>query len=454
MGSILNRLESEQTTKLLREYSISAIIGSLVVAIYNIVDSIYIGHGPNLGDHAIGGLGLVFPIMTFFTALGAFVGTGAATRVAIYMGEDCKDKMDRALSNALVLIILLTGFFVLLTYIFIDPLLHIIGATQDTYHFAREFLIYYLPCCIFLNLGFVLSSVMRASGYPQKAMYIMLLGVILNIILAPIFIFIFEWGMRGAAIATSIAAFISFVIFMIHFLDRNNTLTLHKHKLNLDKEIVWAITSIGVSPFLMQVAASIVVFFINNRLSTYGGSIAIEAYAIANRLNLVVVLIIVGLTQGMQPIVGYNYGANKIERVISTVNQAIKAGIGIGFLGLIGGLFFSDIAVSPFNPTSALASKASGVLKIITIVLPLSGLQMVISNFFQSIGMPTKAIMLSLTRQFLFLVPLLFILPLFFQLDGVWFSIPLADVASTIFAVIIYIGQIHKLKEKYTYAID
>ena len=171
----------------------------------------------------------------------------------------------------------------------------------------------------------------------------------------------------------------------------------------------------------------------------------------ANRLNLIIVLIIVGLSQGMQPIVGYNYGAKKIERVISTVNQAIKAGVGIGFLGLIGGLFFSDIAVRPFNPTSALASKASGVLKIITIVLPLSGLQMVISNFFQSIGMPTKAIMLSLTRQFLFLVPLLFILPLFFQLDGVWISIPLADVASTILAVIIYIGQIHKLKEKYIY---
>ena len=454
MGSILNRLESEQTTRLLWEYSISAIVGSLVVAIYNIVDSIYIGHGPNLGDHAIGGLGLVFPIMTFFTALGAFVGIGAATRVAIYMGEGSIDKVDRVLGNAFVLTILLTGFFVLLAYIFIDPLLHIIGATKDTYHFAHEFLIFYLPCSSFLNLGFVLSSVMRASGYPQKAMYIMLLGVILNIILAPIFIFIFEWGMRGAAIATSIAAFISFIIFIIHFLDRNSTLRLHSDKLNLDKKNVWAIMSIGFSPFLMQVAASIVVFFINNRLSTYGDSIAIEAYAIANRLNLVIILIIVGLTQGMQPIIGYNYGAKKIERVISTVNQAIKAGVSIGFLGLIGGFFFSDIAVSPFNPTPVLAGKASKALRIITIVLPLSGLQMVISNFFQSIGMPSKAIILSLTRQFLFLVPLLFILPFFFQLDGVWISIPLADVASTILAVIIYMWQIQKLKGKYTYAIE
>ena len=454
MGSILNRLESEQTTRLLWEYSISAIVGSLVVAIYNIVDSIYIGHGPNLGDHAIGGLGLVFPIMTFFTALGAFVGIGAATRVAIYMGEGSIDKVDRVLGNAFVLTILLTGFFVLLAYIFIDPLLHIIGATKDTYHFAHEFLIFYLPCSIFLNLGFVLSSVMRASGYPQKAMYIMLLGVILNIILAPIFIFIFEWGMRGAAIATSIAAFISFIIFIIHFLDRNSTLRLHSDKLNLDKKNVWAIMSIGFSPFLMQVAASIVVFFINNRLSTYGDSIAIEAYAIANRLNLVIILIIVGLTQGMQPIIGYNYGAKKIERVISTVNQAIKAGVSIGFLGLIGGFFFSDIAVSPFNRTPVLAGKASKALRIITIVLPLSGLQMVISNFFQSIGMPSKAIILSLTRQFLFLVPLLFILPFFFQLDGVWISIPLADVASTILAVIIYMWQIQKLKGKYTYAIE
>lgn len=454
MESILNRLESEHTTKLLKEYSISAIMSSLVVAIYNIVDSIYIGHGPNLGDHAIGGLGIIFPIMTFFTALGAFIATGAATRVAIYMGEGSKDKVNRVFGNALVLTILLTGFFVLLTYIFIDPLLYIIGATKDTYHFAHEFLIFYLPCCIFLNLSFVLSSVMRASGYPQKSMYIMLLGVILNIILAPIFIFIFEWGMRGAAVATSIAAFISFVIFIIHFLDKNNTLILHKDKLNLEKRMVWAIVSIGVSPFLMQVAASVVVFFINNRLSTYGNSVAIEAYAIANRLNLVIILIIVGLTQGMQPIIGYNYGAQKIERVISTVNQAIKAGVGIGFIGLIGGIFFSEIAVSPFNPTPALAFKASKVLRIISIALPLSGLQMVVSNFFQSIGMSTKAIILSLTRQFLLLVPLLFILPLFFQLDGIWISIPLADIASTILAVIIYAWQIQKLKIKYIYAID
>lgn len=447
MKSILNRLESEQTTKLLWKYSISAIVGSLVIAIYNIVDSIYIGHGPNLGDHAIGGLGLVLPIMTFFAAMGALVGTGAATRVAIYMGEGCKDKVEKVLGNAFVLTILLTGIFVFLAYIFINPILHIIGATKDTYYFAHEFLTFYLPCNIFLNLSFVLSSVMRASGYPQKAMYIMLFGVILNIILAPIFIFIFKWGMKGAAIATSIAALISFALFMIHFLDRNSTLRLCKDKIALDKKIVWAILSIGFSPFIMQVAASVVVFFINNRLSIYGGSIAIEAYTIANRLNLVIILIIVGLTQGMQPIVGYNYGARKIGRVISTANQAIKAGICIGFIGLIVAFFFSDIVVSPFNPTSALADKASRVLRIITIMLPLSGLQMVISNFFQSIGMPAKAITLSLTRQFVFLIPLLFILPLFFQLDGVWFSIPLADIISTILAVTIYIWQIQKFKK-------
>ncbi|MFV0537394.1 MAG: MATE family efflux transporter [Dysgonomonas sp.] len=447
MGSILNRLESEQTTKLLWKYSISAIVGSLVIAIYNIVDSIYIGHGPNLGDHAIGGLGLILPIMTFFAAMSALVGTGAATRIAIYMGEGYKDKVERVLGNAFILTILLTGIFVFLAYIFIDPLLQIIGATKDTYSFAHEFLTFYLPCNIFLNLSFVLSSVMRASGYPQKAMYIMLLGVILNIILAPIFIFIFEWGMKGAAIATSIASFISFVIFLIHFLNRNSTLRLYKNKIALNKNIVWAILSIGFSPFIMQVAASIVVFFINNRLSVYGGSIAIEAYTIANRLNLVVILIIVGLTQGMQPIVGYNYGAQKIDRVISTANQAIKAGICIGFIGLIVAFFFSDIVVSPFNPTLSLADKASRVLRIITIMLPLSGLQMVISNFFQSIGMPAKAITLSLTRQFVFLVPLLFILPLFFQLDGVWFSIPLADVVSTILAITLYIYQIQKLKK-------
>lgn len=452
MESRLNRLETEQTTKLLWEYSIPAIVGSLVVAIYNTIDSIYIGHGPGLGDHAIGGLGIVLPVMTLFTALGLFVGTGAASRISIYMGMGLKDEAERVLGNAFFLVVLLTGVSILFVYIFLESILLAIGATNETYHFAHEFLLYYLPCNLFLNLSYTLSSIMRASGYPKKAMYTMLLGVITNILLAPVFIFVLKWGMKGAAVATSISTLVTLIPIMYHFLDQNSTLRFYKNKISPDKKIIWAIVSIGFSPFIMQLAASIVVFFINNRLRVYGDSIAIEAYTIASRLTLVIILIIVGLTQGMQPIVGYNFGAKRFDRVASTVNQAIKAGIGIGIVGLVCGIFFSNIIVRPFNPSEALAREAARALKILTVMLPLSGIQMVISNFFQSIGMPVKSVFLSLTRQFLILVPSLFILSYFFELDGVWASIPLSDFLSTVLAVVLYIWQIRKFN-KNTYAV-
>lgn len=451
MESRLDRLETEQTTKLLWEYSIPAIVGTLVVAIYNIIDSIYIGHGPGLGDHAIGGLGIVLPIMTLLTALGLFVGTGAASRISIYMGMGLKDEAEKVLGNAFSLSILLTGISVSLIYLFIESILFSIGATNETYFFAHEFLLYYLPCNIFLNLNFTLSSIMRASGYPKKAMYTMLVGVVVNILLAPVFIFILEWGMKGAAIATVISTFVTLVLIMHHFLSQDSTLKLNRSTLGFDSAIVWAIVSIGFSPFIMQMAASVVVFFINNRLRVYGDSIAIEAYAIASRLTLIIILIIVGLTQGMQPIIGYNFGAKKLDRVISVVNQTIKAGVIIGFFGLVCGIFFSDIIVRPFNPSDVLAGEAARALKILTIMLPLSGLQMVVSNFFQSVGMPVKSVFLSLTRQFLFLVPALFVLSYFFKLDGVWFSIPVADFLSTVLAVALYIWQIRKFT-KSTYS--
>lgn len=446
---LLSRLESQHPGKLLWEYSIPAIIGSMVVALYNLIDSIYIGHGPGLGDHAIGGLGIVLPVMTVFTAVGALVGTGAASRISIYLGTGDKDKAEKILGTTFILTVLLTLVLILFLYMFIDPILWTIGATEDTYPFAHEFLLFYLPCNIFLNLTYALCSIMRASGYPKKAMYIMLLGVIANILLAPFFIFILQWGMKGAAIATSISTLISLLPVMYHFADKSNALYFQKNKSNLDSKTVWSILSIGLSPFIIQIASSLVVFVINNRLNIYGGSVAIEAYTISNRLTLIIILILVGLTQGMQPIVGYNFGAKNIKRVFSTVNYAVKIGVVIGLVGLIIGVFFAGIVVRPFNPTPALADQSVRTLHIVTLMLPLSGIQMVISNFFQSIGMPVKSTMLSLSRQFLFLMPALFILPCFYGLDGVWMSIPISDFISTIAAVILYMWQVSRFKKMY-----
>ncbi|MEN9919508.1 MAG: hypothetical protein RL662_1944 [Bacteroidota bacterium] len=446
MGStVLERLEAEQPNKLLWEYSIPAIVGSLVVALYNLIDSVYIGHGPGLGDHAIGGIGIIFPIMTLITAVGFLVGTGAASRVSIFLGSGDKASAESVLGNAFSLSISLTLLLIFFLYLFLEPILLAIGATDDTYPFAYEFMLYYLPCNLFLNLSFTLSSVMRASGYPKKAMYAMLAGVIANLILAPIFIFGLEWGMKGAAIATCLSTIVSVLPILHHFFNKNSTLKFYWANTKLRLDTTKSILSIGFAQFVIQLAASVVVFFINNRLRLYGGSLAIEAYTIVNRLTLIIILVIVGLTQGMQPIIGYNYGAKRMDRVIATVNYAIKVGIAIGFVGLVVVSFFAERIVSVFNPTPALADESVQAIRIVTIMLPLSGLQMVISSFFQSIGMPMKATILSLTRQFIFLVPILFILSYYFKLLGVWATIPLSDFLSTLLAIIIYIYQIRKL---------
>lgn len=450
----LNRLEVEQTYKLLLEYSIPAIIGSLVVALYNLIDSVYIGHGPGLGDHAIGGLGIVLPLMTLLSAVGALVGTGAASRISIYLGMGDKYSAEKALGNAVLLTLLFTGGCVFLIYIFTEPILLLIGATDDTFHYAHEFLLYYLPCGILLNVCFTLCSVMRASGYPKKSMYIMLLGVVANVLIAPLFIFILEWGMKGAAIATLLSVLVSLIPAFTHFFNKEKELSIQIDKIRLDYKIARAILFIGLAPFIMQLAASVVVFFINSQLRVYGGSTAIEAYTISNRLTLVIILIISGLTQGMQPIVGYNFGAKKIKRVISTVNQSIFAGICIGTIGLICGCFLGGPVVSIFNPSESLASEAVRALKIVTLMLPLSGLQMVISTFFQSVGLPVKATLLSLTRQFLLLIPALYILPHFFKLDGVWASIPVSDFVSSVLAGILYLWQISKFKHNTDFSIN
>lgn len=443
----LNRLETGQTHKLLFEYALPAITGTLVVALYNLIDSIYIGFGPGLGDHAIGGLGLVLPVMTLVSAIGSLVGTGAAGRISIYLGMGDREKAEQVLGNALLLIVSITALFVLSMYIWMDPVLSAIGATAETGPFAREFLMYYMPCCFFLNINYTLCSIIRASGHPRKSMYIMLFGVVVNVLLAPVFIFLLKWGMKGAAIATTVSAFLSMMPAMRHFALKSSVIGFRRGKALADYRIMGAILSIGSSPFIIQLAASVVVFFINNRLRAYGDSPAIEAYTIANRVTLVIILVISGLTQGMQPIVGYNFGAKKMERVKAVVGDAMKAGFCIGTAGLLIGLFLPGKVVLMFNPTPSLAEEAAHALRIIALLLPLSGIQMVISVFFQSVGMPFKATGLSLTRQFLFLIPALYILPLYWGLDGIWFSIPLSDLLSTVLAVWMYMWQIRRLTE-------
>ncbi len=446
----VDELENKKISKLLWQYALPAIVGTMVNALYNIIDRIYIGHGPDLGDHAIGGLGIVLPIMNLTAAVGMLVGAGAASRISICLGRGDKETAEKIIGNSFLMNIILTGALVIGLLMFLDPVLMQIGATEETFPYAKEFLLYYLPGNVFLTLCFNFNSMMRASGYPQKAMYTMLIGVVANIIIAPVFIFWLEWGIKGAAIATVISMFIGLCFVMHHFMNQNSMLRLRKKYITLSPKIVWAVVSIGMSPFFIQVAASIVVFFINNKLKTYGGNIAIEAYAIANTLVMIIIMVMVGLTQGMQPIVGYNYGAKKIERVKETLFYTIKVGIAIGCVGMLIGLLLPEIIVQPFNPSAPLAAETAKALHIVTIMLPLVGFQVVVTNFFQCIGMAVKSIFLSLTRQFLFLLPALFILPRFFGINGVWYSLPTADLLSTMLTAILFIWQVNKFKKMET----
>ncbi|MGM5630460.1 MATE family efflux transporter [Apibacter raozihei] len=443
----ITELETKNPKNLLWQYAIPAIIGTAVIALYNIIDSIYIGHGPDLGDHAIGGLGILLPVMNLISGLGMLVGSGASARVSILLGQKDIEGARKVIGNSITLAILLTTTFIITTYIFTNKILYAVGSTEETFFFAKEFLIYYLPGNVFLTVNFALNNIMRASGYPKKAMYTMLIGVFANILLAPVFIFIMDWGMKGAAIATNLSIMIGLSVVLIHFLNKKNPLSLKWNYLRWNSRIVWSIINIGFAPFFMLLAASVVVFFINNRLKIFGGSIAIESYTLANRLIMVFIMILVGLTQGMQPIIGYNYGAKKMDRVKQTLNYTIKTGILIGSVGLLVGIVLPDIVIKPFNPSAQLAEEATTALKIMTITLPLSGLQMVISNFFQCIGKALYSFFLSMTRQFIILIPALFILPKFYGIDGIWYSIPLSDLVSTLLAVIILFIQLNHLKK-------
>lgn len=443
----IDELENKKISKLLWQYALPAIVGTMVNSLYNIIDRVYIGHTPGLGDHAIGGLGICLPLMNLITAVGMLVGAGSASRISICLGRGDKETANKIIGNSFLLTILLTGTVVVLLYLFLDPILMAIGATDETFPYAQEFMRYLLPGNIFSTMCFNFNSMMRASGYPQKAMYTMLISVVANVIIAPIFLFKLGLGIKGAAIATIISIFIGLCFVMFHFMNKNSILRLRIVNIRLNTKIVWAIVSIGLSPFFIQIAASAVAFFINHQLRIYGGNVAIEAYAISNTLVMIIIMIIVGLTQGMQPIVGYNYGAKIFERVKETLSYTIKVGVVIGTIGLLLVLFLPSMFVQPFNPSPALADASIKALRTITVMLPLVGFQIVVTNFFQCIGMAAKSIFLSLTRQFLFLIPALFILPPIFGLNGVWYSLPAADFLATVLTATLFLWQLRVFKK-------
>lgn len=407
------------------EYSLPAIVGTLVNTIYSIVDRIFIGQG--VGALAISGLALTFPVTMLTSALGMLVGAGGAARISISLGEKKKDLAERILGNSLSLIIILNAIFVSLIYIYIDEILFAFGASENTLPYARDYLQIVLIGNVFISLCYSFNNMMRASGYPNKAMITMMIGAVLNIILDPIFIYVFKMGIAGVAWATVISMFIGMLFVMHHFVQKNSLIRLKFENIKLNRGIILAIVSIGLSPFSMQVASSSVTVLLNTSLMKYGGDLAIGAFGILNSMLMLIVMLVVGLNQGTQPIIGYNYGAKKHDRVRETFSYSVKIATVITCIGFVIGVFFPRMFANAFTTDSALLDIAENGIRIATISLPVVGFQIVASGFFQSIGRAKESIIQSLSRQLLFLAPFLLIIPRILGLNGVWLSMPVSD---------------------------
>lgn len=411
--------------KLLVEYSIPAIIGMTLTSLYNIIDSIFIGHG--VGALAISGLAITFPLMNLLVAFCTLVGVGGATLSSIRLGQKDKKGAEDILGNVAILCVINAIFYGGLAFIFLEPILFFFGASEATLPYARDFMQVILLGSPISYVMIGLNNIMRATGYPQKAMLSSMLTVGCNIILAPIFIFVLNWGIRGAALATICSQFIGMLWVLYHFYSPKTYIRFQRHSMRLKQHIIANIFAIGMSPFVMNVCACCIVIFINNRLLNYGGDMAIGAFGILNRIQMLFVMIVMGITMGMQPITGYNYGAQHFDRVKRTLKLGITAGCIITTLGFIIGELFPGVFVGMFTDNHELTDEATLALRIGILSFPVVGAQIVITQFFQSIGKAWISIFLSLSRQLLFLLPGLAFLPPFYGVEGVWFSMPLSD---------------------------
>ena len=430
-------LGTQPVGKLLMQYAIPAIIAMTASSLYNIVDSIFIGQG--VGPLAISGLAVTFPFMNLGAAFGAMVGVGASTLISVKLGQRDYSTAQVVLGNVVTLNTIIGVVYTIVCLMFLDPILYFFGASADTIVYARDFMEVILLGNIFTHMYLGLNAVLRASGHPQKAMYATINTVIINTILAPIFIYGFEWGIRGAAIATVIAQIVSLIWQFKILTDKNELLHLRRGIYHLQGKIVKNMIAIGLSPFCMNVASCFIVIFINQGLKEYDGDLAIGAYGIVNRLMFICVMIVMGITQGMQPIAGYNYGAQQFQRVTKVLKLAIGGATIMTCITFLIGELMPEIAVSLFTTDEGLISRAAEGFRIVVLVFPIVGFQMVTSNFFQSIGMANKAIFLSLTRQLLFLLPCLIFLPRFMGASGIWWSMPISDtIASAVAAVMLY----------------
>lgn len=439
-GTIPTSLGTESIPKLLKQYAVPAIIAMTASSLYNMVDSAYIGQG--VGPMAISGLAVTFPLMNLSTAFGTLVGVGASTLISVLLGQRNYSVARRVLGNVIIMNCVIGLLFMAVSLLFLDPILYFFGASEATIPYAREYMQVVLIGNIITHLYFGLNAVLRAAGHPRKAMYATILTVALNTILDPIFIFVLDMGIRGAAIATVISQLVSLIWQIKIFSNKEEFLHFSKDMMKFDSKIAYRSLSIGMAPFLMNVASCFIVILINKGLQTYGdmemaggGDLSIGAYGIINRLSFLFVMVVMGFTQGMQPIAGYNYGAQLYDRVIKVLRLTIICATIVMTAGFLVAMIFPELMVKIFTSDPQLIDLSSKGARLVFLAFPIVGFQIVTSNFFQSLGMAKKAIFLSLSRQLLFLAPCLIILPRLIGVKGVWLSLPISDIISTIVTI-------------------
>lgn len=440
------RLEHEKIGRLLVHYAIPAVIGTMVNALYNIVDRIFIGQG--VGPMAIAGLTLTFPILMFLQAFGMLIGAGASTRVSIYLGRKEQGMAERVLGNAFTLTFIMTLVTVLPCMIWMEDLLIAFGGSEQAVPYAEDYLDIVVPGTLLTSLSFGFNSIMRASGYPKKAMYTMLIGAVANVILDPIFIFWLDMGIKGAAIATIISMLLCTLFVMAHFVRKDSIVRFRKGIFKLERQVVRSILTIGVSPFAMQLAGSWVVVIQNYALKQYGGDLALGANGIISSVGMLLVMLVIGIAQGMQPIVGFNFGAKRYQRVQETLRLVIITATVIMGIGCFCSVAFPKLIARAFTNDPALSEVTANGLRISLLVFVVVGSQISIGQFFQSIGIAWKAMFLSLSRQVLFLIPAMLLFSRWWGLDGVWYAAPFSDFVAAVTAWIFLWHHVKNVKSK------
>ena len=438
-------LGTKPVGELLIRYAIPAIIAMTASSLYNIIDRAFIGQV--VGTDAIAGLGITFPFMNLSAAFGAAVGIGASTSISVKFGQKDYATAEHLLGNTITLNVVIGVTFALICLLFLNPILHFFGASSETLPYAREYMQVILAGNAVTHMYFGLNAVLRAASKPRHAMYATIFTVIMNMLLDIIFIWGLGWGIRGAAFATILSQGMALAWQLKLFSNKDELLHLKKGIYSLRKALVRNIISIGISPFLMNVCASIIVIFMNKQFVRYGGDLAVGAYSIANSMGMMFVMFVMGINQGMQPIAGYNYGARQNERLMRVLKLSIVFATIIMLTGWAIAMFAPHYCARMFTQDPVLIGMAVDGIRINMLVFPIIGFQMVVGNFFQCIGKVKISIFMSLARQMLFLLPLLLILPNFWGLNGVWAALPVSDFISALVAAWMITTYIPKLKQ-------